>query len=134
LMEVESGTGAAAFDDAHLVLAIGHGEEGVAHDGFVVGVAAGFGGGAVAKGALPAAEAGAGAEVGGGEGLGAALGEVEVVSEGGGFAWGEDAVPGEGGGFGGGGTSATSSSAKPIPTTSRTGASAPPAESAQATR
>ena len=105
LMEVESGTGAAAFDDAHLVLAIGHGEEGVAHDGFVVGVAAGFGGGADAKGALPEAEAGAGEEVGGGEGLGAAFGEVEVVGEGGGFAWGEDAVPGEGGGFGGGGES-----------------------------
>ena len=103
LMEVEGGTGAAAFDDAHLVLAIGHGEEGVADDGFVVGVAAGFGGGADAKGALPEAEAGAGEEVGGGEGLGAAFGEVEVVGEGGGFAWGEDAVPGEGGGFGGGG-------------------------------
>jgi len=103
LMEVEGGTGAAAFDDAHLVLAIGHGEEGVADDGFVVGVAAGFGGGADAKGALPEAEAGAGEEVGGGEGLGAAFGEVEVVGEGGGFAGREGAVPGEGGGFGGGG-------------------------------
>jgi len=102
LMEVEGGTGAAAFDDAHLVLAIGHGEEGVADDGFVVGVATGFGGVSDAEGALPEAEAGAGQEVGGGEGLGAALGEVEVVGEGGGFAWGEDAVPGEGGGFGSG--------------------------------
>lgn len=102
MMEVEGGTGAAAFDDAHLVLAIGHGEEGVADDGFVVGVAAGVGGGADAEGALPEAEAGAGEEVGGGEGLGAALGEMEVVGEGGGFVGREGAVPGEGGGFGSG--------------------------------
>jgi hypothetical protein len=85
-----------------LVLAIGHGEEGVADDGFVVGVAAGVGGGADAEGALPEAEAGAGEEVSGGEGLGAALGEVEVVGEGGGFLGREGAVPGEGRGFGSG--------------------------------
>ncbi len=102
LMEVEGGTGAAAFDDAHLVLAIGHGEEGIADDGFVVGVAAGVGGGADAEGALPESEAGAGEEVGGGEGLGAALGEMEVVGEGGGFVGREGAVPGECGGFGSG--------------------------------
>lgn len=85
-----------------MLLAIGHGEQSVADDGFVIGVAAGDARLANANGTLPEVEAGIGKEMGRGEGLWAALREVEVVGEGGRFTGGKLAMPRQGGGFGSG--------------------------------
>ena len=53
LVEIEGGSGAAAFYDAHLFLPIGHREQSVTHNGFIIWVAAGDGRVADTQGTLP---------------------------------------------------------------------------------
>ena len=103
LVEIERGSPAAAFDDAHLLFAVGGGEQGVADDGLVVRVAAGLTWRAGAVKPMPEAEAGPDEHMGRGKGVLAAAGEMRLVGEFHGLAGRERQSPGQADGLGLGG-------------------------------
>jgi hypothetical protein len=95
LMELFADADDVFANDAHLALAMFHGEEGEADDGLVVGIDFHFVGGTGEGGASPEAEGRVAEEVGGGEGEAPPFHELDGINEGGVSAGGDVAAPRE---------------------------------------